>query len=115
MYRKSIMPALLSAMLAAPLVAVAQGHDIEHLVIEMASTPEQHQAVAQHYTIKAAEARAEARRHKELARVYAGGSRNAQPRGRQHCENLAAKFEEIAGEYDELAKLHQELGKPPAR
>jgi hypothetical protein len=115
MHRKSITTALLSAMLAAPLVAVAQDHDIEHLVIEMASTPEEHQAVAQHYTMKAAEAREEARRHEGMARVYAGGGRSAQPRGRKHCENLTAKFEEIAVEYDELAKLHQELGKPPAR
>jgi len=114
MDRKSITTALLSAMLAAPLAAVAQDHDIEHLVIEMASTPQEHQAVAQHYTMKAAEAREESRRHEGMARVYAGGGRS-QPRGRQHCENLAAKFEEIAVEYDELAKLHQELGKPPAR
>jgi hypothetical protein len=116
MNRKSITTALLSAMLAAPLVAVAQDHDIEHLVIEMASTPEEHQAVGQHYTMKAAEAREEARRHEGMARVYAGGGgRSARPGGRQHCENLAAKFDEIAVEYDALAKLHQELGKPPAR
>lgn len=112
---KSIAAALLSAMLAAPLVALAQEHDIEQLVIEMASTPQEHQAVAHHYTMKAAEAREEARRHEGMARVYAG-SRSAQPqRGRQHCENLATKFEEIAAEYDELAKFHQELGKAPAR
>ena len=112
---KSIAAALLSAMLATPLVALAQEHDIEHLVIEMASTPEEHQAVANHYTLKAAEAREEARRHEGMARVYAG-SRNAQPqRGRQHCESLATKFEEIAAEYEELAKYHQELGKAPAR
>lgn len=116
MYRKSIMTALLSAMLAAPLVAMAQDHDIEHLVIEMANTPEEHQAVAQHYTMKAAEAREEARRHEGMARVYARrDGRTTSPGGRQHCENLAAKFEDIAGEYDELAKLHQGLGKTPAR
>ena len=112
---KTITTALLSAFLAAPLIGFAQEHDIEHLVIEMASTPEQHQAVAQHYTMKAAEARDEARRHEGMARVYAG-SRNAQPqRARQHCQNLATKFEEVAAEYDELAKFHQELGKTPAR
>jgi hypothetical protein len=115
MYCKSITTALLSAILAAPLVAAAQDHDIEHLVIEMASTPQEHQAVAQHYKMKAAEAREDARRHEGMARVYAGGGRNAQPRGQQHCENLAAKFEEIAVEYDELAKLHQDQGKAPAR
>jgi hypothetical protein len=111
---KTIATALLSAFLAAPLSGFAQDHDIEHLVIEMASTPEQHQAVAQHYTMKATEARDEALRHEGMARVYAR-SKNAQPQARQHCQNLATKFEEVAAEYDELAKLHQELSKTPAR
>jgi hypothetical protein len=112
---KTITAALLSAFLAAPLTGFAQDHDIEQLVVEMASTPAEHQAVAHHYTVKAAEAREEARRHEGMARVYAG-SRNAQPqRARQHCENLAKKFEEVAAEYDELAKFHQELGTTPAR
>lgn len=115
MYRKSIMTALLSAILAAPFVAVAQEHDIEHLFIETATTPEEHQAVAQHYTMKAAEAREEARRHRRMARVYAGGAAGKAVGGRQHCENLAAKSEEIAVEYDGLAKLHGDLGKTPAR
>ena len=110
-----IAAALLSVLIGAPTLAQAQEHDIEHLVIEMASTPEEHLAVAQHYTMKAAEAREEVRRHEGMARLYAG-SRSAQPqRGRQHCENLARNFEGIAVEYEELAKLHQELGKGPAR
>ena len=115
MTSRLIATAFLSAVLAGPTVALAQNHDIEHLVIEMASTPAEHQAVAHHYTMKANEARGEARRHEEMARIYAG-SRSAQPqRGRQHCESLAAKYEEIATEYDELAKLHDEQSKGSAR
>jgi hypothetical protein len=112
---KSITAALLSAFLAAPMIGFAQDHDIEHLVIEMASTPAEHQAVAQHYTMKAAEAREEARRHEGMGRVYASGRSAGRQSPKQHCENLATKFEEVAAEYDELAKFHQELGKTPAR
>jgi hypothetical protein len=104
----TIATTLLSALLlSAPGLSLAQGHDIEHLVIEMASTPEEHRGVARHYTMKAEEAREEARRHEGMARVYAG-QRNSQPGGRQHCENLAKKYEEIATEYVELAKFHEE-------
>jgi hypothetical protein len=110
-----IAAAFLGVLLGAPTLAPAQEHDIEHLVIEMANTPQEHLAGAQHYTMKAAEARDEVRRHEGMARLY-GGGRNAQPqRGRQHCENLAKNFEDIAVEYEELAKLHQEMGKGPAR
>jgi hypothetical protein len=111
-----ITAAFLVVLLGAPTLAPAQEHDIEHLVIEMADTPQEHLAVAQHYTMKAAEARDEVRRHEGMARLYGGGGRSAQPqRGRQHCENLAKNFEAIAVEYEELAKLHQEMGKGPAR
>jgi hypothetical protein len=109
----TIATAVLSALLAGPTLLVAQEHDIEHLVIEMASTPEQHRAVAQHYTKKAAEAREEAARHEQMARVYSGRLR-AQPSGRQHCESLAKKFQEIATDYDGLAKLHEDQSRAPA-
>jgi predicted secreted protein len=111
----TIATALLSALLAGPTLSLAQEHDIEHLVIEMASTPQEHRAVAQHYTMKAEEAREQARRHEGMARIYAG-QRSAQPqRGRQHCENLAKNYQAIATEYEELAKLHQEQSRNPAQ
>jgi hypothetical protein len=104
---------LLAAFIAAPSISQAQQHDIEHLVIEMANTAQEHQAVAQHYRMKAQEARDEAERHEEMGRVYASRRSSTPQRGRQHCENLAKQFESIAGEYDELAKLHDDLGKNP--
>lgn len=110
----TIATALLSALLAAPTLSLAQDHTIDHLVIEMASTPEEHRGVAQHYTMKAEEAREDARRHEGMARVYAG-QRNARADGRQHCENLAKKYQEIATEYDALAKFHEDQSQPPAR
>jgi hypothetical protein len=104
---------LLAAFLAAPSISQAQQHDIEHLVIEMANTAQEHQAVAQHYRMKAREAREEAERHEAMGRVYATRRSSTPQRGRQHCENLAKQFEAIAGEYDELATLHDVLSKNP--
>lgn len=106
---------LLASFLAAPAVSQAQPHDIEHLVIEMANTAEEHQAVAGHYRMKAQEARDEARRHEQMGRLYATRRSATPQRGRQHCESLAENFEEIAADYDELAKLHDELSKNPAQ
>ena len=115
MKRRTIAMTLLATFLAGPSISQAQQHDIEHLVIEMANTAQEHQAVAGHYRMKAQEARDDARSHQEMGKLYAG-SRSATPqRGRQHCENLAKQFTAIASEYDELAKLHDELSKNPAQ
>ncbi|RPI59536.1 MAG: hypothetical protein EHM50_09015 [Lysobacterales bacterium] len=105
--------ALLAAFLAIPSISLAQRHDIEHLVVEMANTAQEHQAVAEHYRMKAQEARSEAERHEAMGRLYATRRSSTPQRGRAHCENLAKQFEAIAGEYDELAKLHDDMSKDP--
>jgi hypothetical protein len=104
---------VLVTFLAAPFVSQAQQHDIEHLVVEMANTAQEHQAVAQHYRMRAQEARDEAARHTEMGRVYATRRSSTPQQGRQHCDNLAKQFQAIAGEYEGLAKLHDELSKNP--
>jgi len=104
---------LLGAFLAAPSISLAQQHDIEHLVVEMANTPQEHQAVAQHYRMKAQEARDESARHQSMGQVYAARRSSTPQQGRQHCEAIAKQFQAIAGEYEELAKLHDELSKNP--
>jgi hypothetical protein len=101
---------LLSATLVAPGAILAQEDDVglEHLVIEMASTRAEHEAVARYYAGKAEEARGEMRRHEQMARSYST-SRSSQPQQmRNHCLKLVEKYGEIAAEYDELAKLHEE-------
>lgn len=106
MNRMTFLPALLGALLALPAIGFAQDHDVEQLVIEMANTPDEHRAVAQHYRAKAEEARKQARQHEGMGRIYAT-QRSAQPQvGRQHCEKLAQNYESIAAEYEELAKFH---------
>jgi hypothetical protein len=95
--------------------AQAEEHSLEQLVIEMASTAAEHNAVSHHYSAQAETARADARRHEQLARTYAGGGRAAQPQMQRHCEQLAKKFDEIAAEYDELARLHGEEARKSAK
>jgi hypothetical protein len=106
--------AFLTAFLAAPAISQAPQHDIEHLVVEMASTPQEHQAVAGHYRMRAQEARDEARRHQEMGRIYAARRGTTPQVGRQHCERLAQKYNEIATDFDALAELHDDLSENPA-
>jgi hypothetical protein len=91
-------------LLAAPGFAPAQEHSLEHVVVEMASTPAQHTALASHYVASAAAARKNQDGHEQMARAYAASGRGAPMRG--HCERLAQKDGESAAEYDELAKFH---------
>jgi hypothetical protein len=114
MKRITIGMTLLGAFLAAPSFAQAQRHDIEHLVVEMADTAQEHQGVAEHYRMRAQEAREEAARHQEMGRIYTR-RRSSTPQLAQHCENLARKYNEIATDYDALAKEHDELAKNPAQ
>jgi hypothetical protein len=107
--KNGLVAALMSAMLVAPGVILAQDETtLEHLVIEMASTPAEHQAVARHYTAKAEEARQEMRRHERMAQAYTGSKTSNPQRMRNHCLELVKKYQEVAAEYDELAKLHEE-------
>ena len=106
--KNGLVAALVSAMLVAPGAILAQEETLEQLVIEMASTAAEHKAVADYFTARAEEARREVRRHEGMARAYTT-SKTPQPQMRNHCQQLATKYEEIAAEYDELAKLHGEM------
>jgi hypothetical protein len=96
-------------------VQAQEDHTLEQLVIEMASTRAEHEAVAHHYSARAEAASADARRHREMARIYGGGGgRAGRPEMRGHCERLATKYEEIAAEYEQLSKLHAEEARKAA-
>jgi len=82
---------------------------LEELVVEMADTPADHAAVAEHFRAKAKEARALAQRHKSMARAYGGGKLSTRIQLRGHCDRLSEEYEAAAAEYEALAKLHDEL------
>ena len=102
-----------AALFVAPLSIRAQDEGVEHLVIEMASTPAQHAALARHYLSEAEGARRETRRHEQMARAYDQGKTAVGMPARGHCRRLAEQFTEIAQEYEELAKLHEAESKKP--
>lgn len=94
-----------AALFVAPLAATAQDQTLEQLVIEMASTPAQHAAIARYYLTEAEEARQQTKRHEQMASAYNKG-RTGGPMG-GHCQRLAQKYTEIAQEYAQLAQLHE--------
>lgn len=106
---------LLGALALAPSLTVAEegAHSLEQLVVESADSPADHAALAAHYRARAAEARAEAKRHESMGRVYTGGKMMERARMQSHCKKIAADHNAIAAEYDELAKLHDAEAKKP--
>jgi hypothetical protein len=105
---------LMGAFALTPTFATAQdsGGSLEEIVVQMAHTKAEHQALADYYTKEAADARAAAKRHQAMSRSYVGGARSGtnQPFA-THCKQIAEKQEAIAGEYDALAKMHADEAK----
>lgn len=105
----------LSLYLSPAMAAADEDHAIEHLVIETANTPAQHTALAKHYRAKAEDARAEARSHEEMAKVYGLGPHKGTEVGQmqRHCKKLSELSNATAAEYDALAKEHEAAAKKP--
>ena len=99
--------ALVLAFFAAPSLAVGEEHSLEQILIESASTPAQHQALASHFRAKAEAARAEAKEHRSMAESYGGTKLVVAAAQRKHCNELAANLESQAKLYDELAAAHE--------
>lgn len=81
--------------------------------VASARTRSDHEGVAEAYDRSAATAKAEAQKHRDLAKAYLGtpGARGAGTLGMaSHCENLASLYEKAAEEYLELAKAHRSAG-----
>lgn len=110
--------ALLTAgglLVLAPAGAWAQTPDtttqhLEHVMIENADTPAEHQALANYYRMKAADARSLAAEHRAMGESYkASGKRTwgtikKVQDMKKHCDRIADLNEELAAQYEELAK-----------
>jgi hypothetical protein len=95
------------ALAAAPALA-GDDHGLEQMMIESASTPAQHQALADHFHSLAESARRAATRHRAMGKSYAGGRMARSPSlPSTHCTKLAEAFEAQATEYDALAAAHE--------
>lgn len=91
-----------------PALAASGEHGLEEVLIESASTPAQHKALANYFRGKAAEARQEAERHRSMAKTYAGTKSTMAGSQKEHCDKLAESYDAQAKQYDELAALHSE-------
>jgi len=113
MSRRFVVAFLLGALTLAPGFALAQegGGSLEEVVVEMAHTKAEHQALAKFYGEKAADARALASRHQSMGRAYLGGKGGNKQAFTNHCKRIAEQQDAMAKEFDELAKLHEEEAK----
>jgi hypothetical protein len=97
---------------ALPTIALADdASSLEQVLIESASTPKDHQALASYYTGKAAEARKEAESHRSMAKTYGGVKGSQIAMIKDHCEKLATLSDEQAKEYDIMAEAHAAAAK----
>ena len=108
--------ALALALPAVPVLAAEAGHSLEETMVESASTPAQHQALADYFHEKAEAARHAAARHRSMAKRYEGGRMARSPSlPSTHCTKLAKSFDEQATEYDALASAHEAEAKAEAK
>jgi hypothetical protein len=104
---------LLGTLAFSPLIGFAKEHkhSLEQLVVEMANTPSEHAALAEHYRAKAARARAHAKRHASMASAYTGGKLMQREAMKAHCQKISSNYQAMASEYEALAKLHEDASK----
>ena len=81
---------------------------LEALIIDMASTPQQHQVAALYYRERAADAAKRMQLHAELAEIYLG--RN-ELELRAHCLTLIDEYHKVAETYAQLARLHDDMAR----
>ena len=115
--RPWILVTLSTALLAGPLVPWARADEradeisLEQVMIESATTPEQHAALANYYAEKAAEARKSAEYHRTMAMAYGGSKIEVVAGMKQHCLNIASLYNEQAKEYDKLEAMQRGFAK----
>jgi hypothetical protein len=101
------------AIAAAPTAGIAWADDsaLEQILVETATTPAQHKALAKYYRAKAADATAEAENHRSMLRSYSGVSVPMAKMQAEHCNKLASLSDGQAAEYEKLAASHDAQAK----
>jgi hypothetical protein len=86
-------------------------------LLATASTPEEHNKLAEHYRLKAEKFEAEANTHIEMAKLYRTRGGSAGPKWpastftTKHCEDLAKDLQKAAKEARSLSAVHSEMAK----
>jgi flagellar biosynthesis/type III secretory pathway protein FliH len=104
---------LLSTALLLPVFSIADdtvSTPIEKLISEIADKPEQHQAIANYYKEKIAEANKELAMHIKMRKAYEVGyvkNQDAVVSMRNHCDKLISNVESNIKEYEALVAKHE--------
>ncbi|MFZ5510684.1 MAG: hypothetical protein ACOZCP_11590 [Pseudomonadota bacterium] len=78
--------------------------------IRNARTASDHEALAQYFQTQAADAKAQAARHRKMAETYQGAPTYRGGRGlASHCESIARSYENLEKEQLAMADLHKRL------
>jgi hypothetical protein len=93
------------------LAADAPAPSLEQVLIESATTPKAHAALANYYTAQAAAARKEAEEHRAMAKAGGGGKASQIAAMKEHCDKLATLYDDQAKEFDAMASMHQGMAK----
>lgn len=101
------------ALLAGPFAPIALAADasLEQVLIESATTPEQHAALANYYASKAAAARKDAEYHRSMGKAYGGAKASQIATMKDHCEKLAKLYDDQAKEFDMMGGMQRDLAK----
>lgn len=102
---------VLGALPAFALADEASSPSLEQVLIESASTPKAHQALATYYTEKAAAARKNAAYHRAMGKSYGGAKESQIAMMKNHCEKLASLSDDEAKQYDAMASMHRDMTK----
>lgn len=94
-----------------PGAASADDGALEKLVVESASTPAQHKALSTYYTTKANEQKAEAEKHRAMAKSYSGTKVTSAQAMTEHCNKLASLADSKAAEFEHMASMHAAAAK----
>jgi hypothetical protein len=73
------------------------------MMVDSASTPAQHQALARYFRARAADAKALAETHQAMSRSYSGKPGDIRNMNK-HCDQIARLNQDLAAQYESLAK-----------
>jgi hypothetical protein len=82
------------------------GADLLQVMVDSATTPAQHQALARYFRAKAADAKALAETHQAMSRSYSGKPGELRNM-KNHCDQIAKLNQDLAAQYESLAKAEE--------
>src|SRR5262249_42474026 len=76
------------------------------VLVDSATTPAQHQALASYFRAQAADAKALAERHQAMSKSYSGKPGELRNMAK-HCDEIVKLNQDLAAQYDAMAKAEE--------